>query len=549
MDDKESGAPLDLAQSLEPARPRATLPIPRESPEATAAYARTSASPSGGPVFPAPSLGGTQLRRALAAAGVVAWQWDLRTNELTVSEEAQSLLGLGDRRLRAPEDFWALIDAEDRTAYRAVVDRALAERGAYVCQFRIARPDDGATVWIEDRGGVVDEGFGPRLSGLLLDVTEHKRADFERDETRRRAEDLLARQRREQQTILDSVRAMIWYKDAENRILRCNKAAAQSMGLRVEDVIGRRTEELYPDEAAAYHADDLEVIRSGQPKLGIMEPLGVFDGAKRWIQTDKIPYRDAEGRVVGVIVFSMDVTERKLAEDVLRESEATQREFVANVSHEFRTPVAAIKGFAETLRRGGLSDTKNRERFVKIIENHANRLQWLVEDLLTLSSLESGADKLKPEPIALRSFVSEYLGSVDALARKAGVSLSHRIPRTTRVLADQGFFLQVVDNLVGNAIKYNGRGGWVRVEAVRRGAFVHLTVRDNGIGIPPASVPRIFDRFYRVNKGAASGATGLGLHIVRKIVEAHGGRIWVESRLGRGSAFHLLVPAAPSRRD
>jgi two-component system phosphate regulon sensor histidine kinase PhoR len=548
MDDRELAAPAALAASPD-------LPLVRSEPAPTQEFPEPAAPnrplfglSSSAPVLRVPALGQRQLGRALAAAGVAAWQWDLRTNEFGCSEEAAGLLGLGDRRLRQPEDFWELIDAQDRVNYRAVVDRALAERKPYICQFRIVRPDGGRIVWIEDRGCVVDEGFGPHAAGLLLDVSEHKRAECERDETRRRAQDLLARQRREQQTILNSVRAMIWYKDAENRILRVNKAAAQSVGLRVEDMIGQRAEDLYPDEAAAYLRDDLQVIRSGEPMLGIIEPLQVFDGSKRWIQTDKIPYRDGEGRVVGVIVFSLDVTERKLAEDVLRESEQTQRDFVANVSHEFRTPVAAIKGFAETLRRGGLADRRNRGRFVRIIENHANRLQWLVEDLLTLSSLESGTDKLKPETIPLRDFVTDYIGSVESLARKAGVSLSARIPRTTRITADQGFFLQVLENLVGNAIKYNRRGGRVRVQAVRRGAFVHLTVRDNGIGIPAASVPRIFDRFYRVNKGAASGATGLGLHIVKKIVEAHGGRIWVESRLGRGSAFHLLVPAAPSRR-
>jgi two-component system phosphate regulon sensor histidine kinase PhoR len=536
MDDPNA-APLALINALEaalPERPESSRPCL----EGTFYEPRPE---------PASTIGGVHLRRALRSASAAAWHWDLRTNTFACSEAAEELLGLGTRCLRGPEDLWELIDPQDRAAHRAVVDRALAERQPYVSQFRVVRPSTGETVWLEDRGGLV-EGDELLAAGVLLDVTRHKREDAEREQTRLQAEELLARQRREQQTILDSVRAMIWYKDADNRILRCNKAAAQSMGLRVEDMIGKRTEDIYPDEAAEYQRTDLEVIRSGQPKLGIIEPLKVFDGSRRWVQTDKIPYRDSEGRVVGVIVFAMDVTERKQAEDILRESEQTQREFVANVSHEFRTPVAAIKGFAETLRRGALDDKKQRARFVRIIENHANRLQWLVEDLLTLSSLESGTDKLKLEPIALRDFVTEYICSVEALARKAGVSVTPRIPPTTRVRADQLYFLQVLENLVGNAIKYNRRGGWVRVEAVRRGDFVHLTVRDNGIGIPAASVPRIFDRFYRVNKGAASGATGLGLHIVQKIVEAHGGRIWVESKLGRGSAFHLLVPAAPAKR-
>ena len=336
---------------------------------------------------------------------------------------------------------------------------------------------------------------------------------------------------------------MIWFKDRDNRILRCNRAAAQTLGLRVEDVQGKRAEELYPEEAEAYLKEDREVIESGRPKLGVIEPLALFDGTKRWVQTDRIPHRNAAGEIVGVIVFALDVTERKRAEDVLREGEMTQREFVANVSHEFRTPVAAIKGFAETLRLGGLEDRQNRSRFVRIIENHANRLQWLIEELLTLSSLESGVVKLRLEPIGLADFVLEYAGSVQPLTRRAGVELRWRIPSSLRVLADQGYFLQVLENLIGNAIKYNRKGGWVRIEAARLCGFVELVVRDNGIGISPTHLPRIFDRFYRVNKGAASGATGLGLHIVRKIIEAHGGVIWAESKLGRGSAFRVRLPA------
>jgi two-component system, OmpR family, phosphate regulon sensor histidine kinase PhoR len=351
-------------------------------------------------------------------------------------------------------------------------------------------------------------------------------------------------QRREQQAILDSVRGMIWYKDAEGKILRCNKAAAQSLGLRVDQVEGRRLEELGFDESDRHHRADLEVVRSGQPRIGAVEVLRDPSGGVRWLQIDRIPFRDESERVAGVVVFAMDVTERKLAEDATRESEKAQRDFVANVSHEFRTPVAAIKGFAETLRRGGLEDRKNRARFVRVIENHANRLQWLIEDLLTLSSLDSGSDRLKLEPLALRPFVAEYLKSVEPLARKARVTLSMRVPKAAVAQADPAYFLQVLENLVGNAIKYNRSGGWVRVEVAFADGRLRLTVRDNGIGIMPSHLPRVFDRFYRVNKGAAAGATGLGLHIVKRIVEAHGGRIWAESRFAKGSAFHVVMPSA-----
>jgi len=415
------------------------------------------------PPVPPPPASPAAASPSVEVAGLVSWEWDILGHELRCSGNAAAVLGLEAERVRRPEDLWACIPPEDRAAHESAIDRALASWQGYSCQFRWTRPDDGRVLWLEERAGVVDDGRGLRAAGVLIDVSERKAMEAVREDIRRRAEELLARQRAEQQAILDSVRALILYKDCGNRILRCNRTAAQWLGLRVDQIEGRRAEDLFPGEAATYHSVDREVIETGRPKLGVIAPLKTFDGSTRWVQTDKIPHRDEAGEIIGVVVFCLDVTERVQAEQVLRESEQTQREFVANVSHEFRTPVAAIKGFAETLRTGGLEDARQRGKFVRIIENHANRLQWLIEDLLTLSSLESGTVKLKPEPIVLRDFVDEYAMSVDSLVRKAGLTLTVDIAASARVMADQAHFLHALENLIGNAIKYNRKGGRVRV--------------------------------------------------------------------------------------
>ncbi len=150
--------------------------------------------------------------------------------------------------------------------------------------------------------------------GIVRDIT-----------VRKQAEARLLQQQIEQQVLLDLIPAMVWYKDAHNRILRANRAAAASVNKTVAEVEGRQTEELYPEEAERYYQDDLEVIRSGQPKLGIVEPYRTGAGEKRWVQTDKVPYRDVTGSIVGVLVFAQDITERKRAEEALRESEARLR--------------------------------------------------------------------------------------------------------------------------------------------------------------------------------------------------------------------------------
>ncbi len=241
-----------------------------------------------------------------------------------------------------------------------------------------------------------------------------------------------------------------------------------------------------------------------------------------------------------VLVVFVDVTE-------LRRLESLRREFVANASHELRTPIAAVRSATETLHSGALDDPRAAVRFVDIIERNAQRLQSLVEDMLDLSKLESNEFRLKRERVELGSVVPIVLGLFRERAEKKGVRLSSELPvAPLAVEGDARGLEHVLSNLVDNAVKYCPAGASIVVRATQEGERVRLVVSDTGNGIPPEHLPRLFERFYRVDAGRSRelGGTGLGLSIVKHMVEAMRGAVSVESAVGKGSTFTVTLGSA-----
>jgi two-component system, OmpR family, phosphate regulon sensor histidine kinase PhoR len=253
------------------------------------------------------------------------------------------------------------------------------------------------------------------------------------------------------------------------------------------------------------------------------------------------------GDTSGAVIVLHDITE-------LRKLERIRRDFVANVSHEFRTPLTAIQGFAETLIAGALDDPQNRGRFLNIILEHARRLARLTEDLLKLSQMD--ADRLEIEIHSVK--VSQLVESCYETARHRAAEkeltltlasgLSQNLPD---VAGDARRLQEILQNLLDNAIQYTLPGGKIVLSAELKNDTVVFTVSDTGIGIPTADQPRIFERFYRVDaaRSREAGGTGLGLAIAKHLVEVHGGRIWVESEVGVGSRFHFSVPLFDPERS
>jgi two-component system phosphate regulon sensor histidine kinase PhoR len=228
----------------------------------------------------------------------------------------------------------------------------------------------------------------------------------------------------------------------------------------------------------------------------------------------------------------------------LKQLERTREDFVANVSHELRTPLSLIKGYVETLLDGARNDPAIAERFLKIIERNAERLDLLIQDLLTISALESGRMKLDLQPVNLRPLAEKIFSDLHARAETKGVKLINDLPELT-ASADANRLEQILANLVDNAIKYGRAQGHVTVGGKKLDdGKLEIFVQDDGPGIPAEALDRVFERFYRVDKARSrdQGGTGLGLSIVKHIAQAHGGEVWAKSEPGKGATFFFTLP-------
>jgi len=320
---------------------------------------------------------------------------------------------------------------------------------------------------------------------------------------------------------------------ADERIVFSNQAFSQILGLDAVACEGRRpVEVIRQSELLAA----IQKVLTGRETVHSEVVMGTV--RPRNFAVTATPVR-ADGTTGAVLVLH-DISE-------LRRLERVRRDFVANVSHEFKTPLTAIQGFAETLLAGALDDRENRQRFVGIIRDHARRLARLTDDLLKLSLIEAGRLELEFQPVAVGELIRACVETTRLRAEQKQQSLQVECPADLpSARGDPRRLQEVLQNLLDNAVQYTSPGGRIAVRARAAEGAVVITVSDTGIGIPQADQARIFERFYRVDAARSREVegTGLGLAIARHIVEAHGGRIWVESTVGQGSDFHFSLPVA-----
>ena len=325
--------------------------------------------------------------------------------------------------------------------------------------------------------------------------------------------------------------------DASGKIRLANRAAGELFGF-AAPAVGRTLLEAMRRHEVAAVAEKLE--REAEV-LGY-EMCLEGAGAVRYLQINALALRDALGERAGAIFVFHDVTR-------LRHLEGMRQEFVANVSHELRTPLSLIKSAAETLIDGAKEDPATRTRFLEIIDRNANRLTLLIDDLLLLSTLDSGRLRLELQPVSLRLAAQEVTEDFHSRAAARRVGFENTVPGELLVRADPERLRQALSNLVDNAIKYGREEGKVVLggQALPDGR-IEVSVRDDGPGLSPEVQPRIFERFYRVDKARSreQGGTGLGLAIVKHVIQAHGGEVRLESRLGQGTTFFLTLPPAAS---
>ncbi len=348
------------------------------------------------------------------------------------------------------------------------------------------------------------------------------------------------------QTILESMTEAVMLIGPDGGIGVINAAGADILGLRRDQAVGLRPLE-------ALRSYELGELLERARKEG--KAAGAFTATSptyRMLDASAVTLKD-RGGAEGTLLVLRDVTR-------LRRLEAIRMEFVANVSHELRTPLTAIRGFVETLLDGALESPAEARRFLKTVARHAERLARLLDDLLDLSNIELGRTALRLEPVAGREVIELAIAGLEPVAAKKQLALSVQVPQDfPRVLADRDRLIQILVNLVDNAIKFTPERGKVSVMARRlppgagpaptaREEVVEVSVSDTGIGIPPKDLPRITERFYRVDKTRSRemGGTGLGLAIVKHLVQAHGGELRIESELGRGTRVFFTLPIAPA---
>jgi two-component system, OmpR family, phosphate regulon sensor histidine kinase PhoR len=341
----------------------------------------------------------------------------------------------------------------------------------------------------------------------------------------------LTEERNLSSAILGSMVEGVLVVNGAERVVFANQSFAEILGLKVPPQPGSGLVEVVRQTELIEAARKVLV---GEPRVEAEIVTGTL--RQHFFAATVASVRAAETN--GAVIVLHDITD-------LRKLERVRRDFVANVSHEFRTPLTAIQGFAETLLAGAMNDPQNRERFLGIIVEHSRRLARLTEDLLMLSKMDADRLELETRRIPVGPFVESCIETSTPRAKdkdlKLLVNLAERVPD---IAGDRRRLTEVLQNLLDNAIQYTPAGGQIMVSAGPKNGEVIFTVSDTGIGIPQADQPRIFERFYRVDvaRSREVGGTGLGLSIAKHLIENHGGKIWVESEVGRGSQFHFSVP-------
>lgn len=336
------------------------------------------------------------------------------------------------------------------------------------------------------------------------------------------------------ETILACMAEGVLAVDRDLKVIFCNEAFAQTFNTRTPVPEGRTLYEIVREPVLR---DILErVLSSGTAET---DRFRLPSAAGRWFEARALPLGETPRR--GAVIVLHDITD-------IQRQEQVRKDFVADVSHELRTPLAAIRGYAETLLDGALEDPGNNRQFVEIILSHAIRLNNIASDLLVLSELDSNAPAPGAnERVPMLEVIDSALHSVEAAAAERRIRFDRNNCRECATTGHRFRLEQVMVNLLDNAVKFNRPDGEVMIECgYTDDGRVKVSVADNGIGIPSEDLKRIFERFYRVDKARSrpGGGTGLGLPIVKEVVDLMGGAVTVESQLGRGSRFTILLQAA-----
>lgn len=368
--------------------------------------------------------------------------------------------------------------------------------------------------------------------------------------------------RKHTEAIIQNMADGVLVLNREDRISVCNPALCSILGVRQEELLGRRIHDFHSSadpglaalwEIGAPSADLMEQLQAmsasdadgtGLPVV-VRREVSLSAPLNRIVMIYTTQLQDLAGNPLGQVRLVRDITRE-------RELDRMKSDFVSIISHELRTPLFYIKGFIELLLQGKAEDPKVRTEFLNIIRDQTEHLSKLVEDILDTSKIEQGTFPLKRERVPVEDLIRQAVANAEGMASSAGVALRVEIPEPLpEVMGDFVRLNQVMVNLLGNAIKFSKSGGVAIVRGLRKPGEVWVQVEDHGAGIPPQSLPHVFDKFFQAESAQtrSSGGAGLGLYIAKQIIERIGGRIWAESEPGKGSTFTFALPVEQKMAD
>ena len=486
-----------------------------------------------------------QLEAATEAANIGTWEWHVPDDEFVAGASLAKIFGVDPEAAREGvpiERMTASIHEDDRERVEAKIQETLDDCGEYEAEYRV-RDADGEVRWVFARGHVDCDEDGDPVSfpGALADITERKRAEQE-----------LQQQRNQLETLFDVLPVGVVVADADGGILQANDTAAAIWGGDVFDADCVDEYDRYP----VREADTGEPVPPEEMTLArvvdgeeVTEPdvyeIDAFDGATRVVRLEGRPIRDAAGEVTRGVVTLTDITERRRYQKQLEESNERLEQFAYAASHDLQEPLRMVSSYLSLVeRRYGDELDADAQEFLEFAVDGADRMRDMIDGLLEYSRVETRGDPF--EPVDLDDVLADVREDVKMRIEETGAEITSADLPT--VQGDVTQLRQVFQNLLRNALEYSGDGPpRVHVDSERDGDEWVVAVEDEGIGIDPADADRVFEVFQRLHSREEHEGTGIGLALCRRIVERHGGEIWVESTPGEGSTFYFTLPVEVER--
>jgi two-component system, sensor histidine kinase and response regulator len=491
----------------------------------------------------APPEGEREFRLPFAESPLPTWVYDVDTlGILEVNKEAVRRYGYSREEFLS-RNMSDLQPLEDRQPPLPGVQTCVAD--SYPAETRRHLKKDGAFIFVETFTSPVS--FAGRRARMVIAIDVTRRKSIEQE---------LAHERNLFNALMENIPDTIYFQDTECRFMRINAAQASMLGITdPKEAIGKTDFDYFPAEIAqGFYDSERKLLESGQPILDAIQKIPRPDGQVQWLSATEVPIYDSQRKIIGFVGISRDITERKRVEAELQkakedaeEANRAKSEFLANMSHEIRTPMNGIVGMTELALDTPLS-SEQRE-YLTLVKDSADALLTLINDVLDYSKIEAGKLTLDQTDFNLLDVLTNTLRSLSVRASQKNLELiwSAKPGVPEHVSGDAGRIRQVIVNLVGNAIKFTERGEvavTVRLETQQdHSVQLHFSVRDTGIGIASERQRAIFEAFTQADSSMTRkfGGTGLGLSISSRLVDMMGGKIWLESELGKGSTFHFTA--------